>query len=588
VVNDKTTKEAHLTMIYPVYSPTLSCVVIDTLDPNAPELFLSVNADFSLGKLFRTGLDAVYGLTSTPPKCVMYGVTHSPKEYDAKKVREKICTVPDHRDLVANIAKPILSQGHGNLGMNNWAVAYTPPCMIVPAREPVFERIYPSLIKTRKGDKPEYEIADVMYFYDNKSGGKPELTFDEVITTIRAEPDREVTDNAVYLPVWDDKLEVCTTEERDRRIDYDRKQIRFLRTQEERDKLKPDQLADYGRGQVHFVKLDRNAKGTVEDSAIKAVKLIDGAQAGNSEVKFYRLEKINSLEFAFFGIPVGNLLSKSRDVPSKETASKLGEIIHYFYDLRHVFDLGQLQLPSKAEFYLFEYALKQNDFADAHALLMGKRFVKIDLVDLVNRLQSPVQNGLEALISNSAFIKKELENKGYCVKDTPEEVVDWGDFYLDQQNKVLTVKPHRNVYPYSFIGMLRVTEVLNDVLKNRYLVLGVTHGVSGIRSAKLDGQEVFEKNKPIRAGFALEKAISALKEGISTKITEQLLEESRAKKLPQNPTDIFWDAPGDGLLLLDQGGDVHQWLSTGGLKNVVGSSEERQQIAAELVVGKKV
>lgn len=562
MVNDKTTKEAHLTMIYPVYSPTLSCVVIDTLDPNAPELFLSVNADFSLGKLFRTGLDAVYGLTSTPPKCVMYGVTQSStevsKEYDAKKVREKICTVPDHRELVTNIAKPILSQGHGNLGMNNWAVAYTPPCMIVPAREPVFERIYPSLIKTRKDGKPKYEIADVMYFYDN--GVKQEtFSYNDVIATIQKEPDREVNDNAVYLPVWDDKLKLCTTEERDRRIDYSGKQVRF-------------------------VKLARNAKGTVEDSAIKAVKFLmpnDQDIVNPEEIKYeYLLEDIgNSLEFAFFGIPVGSMLDGSLEKDSeiskekarklsKEKARKLGEIVHYFYDLRHVFDLGQLPLPFKAEFYLFEYALKQNDFADAHALLMGKKqFVEINLLTLANGLQSPAQNGLKAVLSDSVFIKKELENKGYCAKNTPNDVVDWGDFYLDPQNKVLTVKPHRNVYPYSFIG----------VLEKHYLVLAVTHGMSGIRSAKLGGQQVFKTN-PMRVGFALEDAVD--------KVNTQLLSLFSAL------LGIHWNPPGDepgnGLLLLDQGGDVHQWLNTGGLNNVVGSSEERQQIAAELVVGKKV
>jgi len=547
-------------MLHQFYTPALACVILDIQAPNSPELFLSVNSDFSIGKLFRTGLDSVYGFVPSPA-CVMHGVAPNEndakecKEYDAKQVRRNICSVEEHRQNIEKnisteekLVKCIFSQGHGNLGLNNWAVAYTPPYMVIPAREPIFERIYPSFIKTKKRNQPSYEIANILYCYDLERGNPAEIldwnTMQEIQKQIVTEhPDREVSNNAIYLPVWDENLQtIYITEERDQRIDYSK-------------------LAS-----VRFVKLIRNQLGTIVDNAVLAVKVTIGVDHSSYS---FECEKIENLEFAFFGIPVNNLVGKSRQALS----SNLKDIVHYFYDIRHLFDLGQLKSTVKSnksnfkgEFYLFEYALKKDNFAQIFDLLSGnKKTVEINISALSTKLQTPQRQLLEALKDKERIISS-LTEKGYVVRDKPEEVTEIGDFCLYQKNEELwlEVSPFRNVYPYSFIG----------ILENQYLIFGVTHGASGIRSAKL-GEKTLFKNKNIKAGLPLEDAV--------TSITNELL------KLNLNVTDIQWneDSNGDeksGLLLLDQGGDVHQWFAMGGLKNIVGSSEDRAKLAAELVV----
>jgi hypothetical protein len=112
--------------------------------------------------------------------------------------------------------------------------------------------------------------------------------------------------------------------------------------------------------------------------------------------------------------------------------------------------------------------------------------------------------------------------------------------------------PVRNCYSYSFIGTLEKGE-------KSYVMLATTGGISGQRP----GGSTF--GCPIRASLDLESAVRAI-------VNMQLVR--------------LW---GEGdwcqrLLLLDQGGDVHQWIGTGGVNYVVGSYIDRSLLSAMLAI----
>jgi len=192
-----------------IYHPGVSACLIplDSIDTDT-ELFLSVSNDYSIGKLIRRGTDAIYGLDSQGHRI-----------YDSSEVRERIYEIKQHKEYFSKVHSDyseILHQGHGNIGLNNWAVGYindgTTQQLIVPSGEPMMERIYPSLIKYGKYKK-HYEISDIMYFYENTDNRKT-LAWSDIepkIVAIVDIPDRELvvspgTPESIFLPVWEDKL----------------------------------------------------------------------------------------------------------------------------------------------------------------------------------------------------------------------------------------------------------------------------------------------------------------------------------------------------------------------------------------------
>jgi hypothetical protein len=169
-------------------------------------------------------------------------------------------------------------------------------------------------------------------------------------------------------------------------------------------------------------------------------------------------------------------------------------------------------------------------------------------------------------------LKELFVEKGYEFKTDCNDVKNFGDFCFEYKNKAkktlgnVTLLPKRNVYPYSFIGIISGAE--GRKAEKDYLVLAVTSGVSGIRSGAAGAGIIFN-TVPLKAGFSLEDAVAAIESQLSAKF---------------GPGFSLGDDDNNKLLLLDQGGDVHQWLGAGGVKTVVGSSEGRKLISSELIV----
>ena len=521
------------------FTPAVSCLLIP-LDQNnritpppALEMFLATSDDYALGKLFRTGTDAVYGFSRRGRRI-----------YNANDVRTALKTIDDHlRTFNQRYAKKkiIGRQGHGNIGMNNNVVAVIADQygkitqMIVPAGEPIHERMYPSFIKRGVVPAACYEIADVMYFYV-KNDNDTRLTYDskQVDSYInrnpaRPQPDREMSNNQVFLPVWKTGITLSRTMLRDQRIDTTK---------------------------MEFVEVQRNAMGTIDTAFlpnIKVATVIENEQTGEITPT-----PIDDLRFVFFGIPVHTLGGNAA------SSGKLAEIVHYFYDLRHIFDLGSLPARDR-EFYVFEYALKKNLFEKATQLLRANP-ARINLRFLYNQLRrnnaSPrVINAVRKCLTNASTLQTLLESKGYRRQPSPRLIRYPGDFYFEIVKRSLlsvTVNPLRNVYPYSFIGIIVVDT-------KKYLLLAVTSGMNGVRS----GANIFTR-PPFTAGYTLEESVRAI--------------ENELKKLYGTSFESFLDSPSNQLLLLDQGGDVHQWIGVGGVNMLVGSSQDRAKLSAELIV----
>ena len=105
-------------------TPAVSCILFpaDGSSGSNEQLFISTSKDYTLGKLYRTGRDAVYAKSRRIDR---KGRTQ--RVYDAGLARRGLATLDEHlswfsatHDDWALRAR----QGHGNIGMNNWAVAY--------------------------------------------------------------------------------------------------------------------------------------------------------------------------------------------------------------------------------------------------------------------------------------------------------------------------------------------------------------------------------------------------------------------------------------------------------------------------------
>jgi len=545
-------------MIRHSFNPAVSIVLIPIDDDHAPELFLDTSENYSMGKLFRTGLDAVHGRRVDSDTGNMKKIYDSGEaRKDLKKIEEHLKSFQEYFQDNCPRKTEIVLQGNGNLGLNNWSVGYiNVECktnlhkLILPTGEPIFERIYPSLVKTICGNKPHYEIAEVVYFYDlGENEDIKTYSLKEVEDKTYENPDREMKDNYVFLPVWNESLKTLfTTGEPVHWIDW---------------------CED-----TQFFELPRDPeKGTVvvDPKRLKIVALDFKEQQTNTS-KEYKIREIPyDIEFSFFGIPVQTLATKEF-TDSKSNSSNphsfLAEIVHYFYDLRHIFDLGQI---SQKEFYLLENVLKEKNFSKARDLLENKSLIEVYVQHLLElmvkeRADTCVIGTLLSYVTYHDDLRNLLESKGYSYKANCDDVKEWGDFYFektpDGELDIIKVLPLRNVYPYSFCGIINTTD-------QKYLLLAVTSGAGGVRAGSVkNSRNVF--SAPLKAGFSLEEAVKA--------ITDQLTRE-----FARRDVEFSW---GDDskLLLLDQGGDVHQWLGAGGLKTVVGSSEGRKLISSELIV----
>jgi hypothetical protein len=171
-----------------------------------------------------------------------------------------------------------------------------------------------------------------------------------------------MSDNSVFLPVFQLSLKsLCF---KDKRIDYD--------------------TAD----EIKFVELKRNSNGTIKPEDINGVTVVRLSLEHIDQKKIitYQLvEIINDVKYSFFGIPVHKLSQKRPDETDKKKypiSDELASIAHYFYDLRHIFDLVQI---SKKEFYLSEYYLKKGNF-DRAVSLLKKIALKIDIPELLEHI----------------------------------------------------------------------------------------------------------------------------------------------------------------------------------------------------------
>jgi hypothetical protein len=167
------------------YNPAVSYILFPINDYEQ-ELFLNASEDYSMGKLVRSGLDAVYGIDPAAGK----------KIYDASDVRKNLRKIEDHLEVFKQNfpgKKEIVLQGNGNLGLNNWSVGFinqtSSKQFIIPTGEPIHERIYPSFIKTGTGNNVHYEVSDIMYFYDNKNNDKKLVDLKDVKNRIIGNPD---------------------------------------------------------------------------------------------------------------------------------------------------------------------------------------------------------------------------------------------------------------------------------------------------------------------------------------------------------------------------------------------------------------
>jgi len=515
-----------------IYHPGVSACLIP-LDSTDTELFLSVSDNYSIGKLIRRGIDAIYGFDSGGQRI-----------YNSSTVRQRIYEIKDHEAYFSashSGEAAILRQGHGNIGLNNWAVGYindgTTQQLIVPSGEPIMERIYPSLIKYGKYKK-HYEISDIMYFYENTDKRK-EMAWSDIEPKIVPFPDRELvvspgTAESVFLPVWENNLISHEIPVLAGSIDYE-----------------SESLAD-----IRFVEIMKQHDGLLSQKDFQQIKIaklsLQYEDQKNKELLYKIDSLVDNVEFAFFGIPVENLFHAGR------ISNTLGDIIHYFYDLRHVFDLFYTKTGDK-EFYLFEYALKEDNFRQSRVILNGKP-ASLNLRELLPLIQTHNVETVRKVIANVTQGNpiEDLDAKGYQKVPTIQHPGDYR--FIPGCDPVIEFLPLRNVYPYSFAGIIDQDVSIDG---EEYLLLAVTTGQGGVRSGVFRQRTIF--TPPLEIGFTIEEAVEA----INNLLMQNKIVNDKVEK----------------LLLLDQGGDVHQWTDIGGLKNVVGSSMERSKLSAELFVG---
>lgn len=510
------------------------------------ELFVSDN--YSIGKLIRSGRDAVYGLGSAGERI-----------YDAKAVRQDIRTIGQHLGAYkAEGASPrvLAHQGHGNIGLNNWAVAYigTPQGqerLIVPAGEPLHERIYPCFASTKCDGKTHYDIHDLVFF--GQAGGHTEIVdwvpdLGPQGAMLTEDPDREFEGDSVFIPIWESEYQgrALTLTHHNSRINWN------------------------GFG-ARFAKVPRRPDGTIDAVGLRMVptEISDGErQLETIRPLKTPLEKVN---YAFFGIPVEGLVSSSAFAPTPPLSA--ADLAHYFYDLRHLFDLIGVGTP---EFYLLEYAMKKDDFAAARQLLNHgtPEPLAVDLNDLINKLDpsadSAVRATLQGFLINKGSLDSKLFSKGYVKVNDLDDITRPGDFWIDAPSPgrlVLRLLPRRNCYSYSFIGLV-------GPKKDRHVLLAVTGGHGGLRPRDLNGRSIF--SGPVRTSFELEEAV------------RRILGDAVIRKWGHNEAGDGGNRDHDRLLLLDQGGDVHQWIATGGVNYVLGSSLDRSQLSGMLAILEEV
>lgn len=526
--------------------PAVSGVLLPIVSSGeGPTLDLSVGSDYRLGKLIRSGLDAVHGLDATG--C---------REYDPRNVRSGLPKIDTHignrKDKNAS-PRALIHQGHGNIGLNNYAVAYK--CggngiiqMVLPAGEPLHERIYPCFVKTRGLSGLDYAIEDLIFFAEDRHAFSQDqvVAWDHGTGTPRGAtmaahpyPDRELLGNDVYIPIWNENL-------RDKALA----------------RVAEDERIDWGKMeqpgvQIEFARVSRTCQGMLENVRLRLVAVTPG-DAGPLIGP-----ALDGVELAFFGIPVESL--NKRDGIGEE----LSRNAHYFYDLRHLIDLIGVGQP---EFYLLEYDLKRDGYRRARKLLRSYRDgygppdpLLVDIEELytiveANDAHPGVLGTLKGYLGDdgTARLIDDLQCKGYqhCATEPPRPVA--GDFYIGGSHRHLTVWPRRNTYSYSFIGLITAPDDM------RYVLLAVTGGHGGLRPPG----GYFER--ALVTGLSLETAVRAVFQHL-------------AAQWGTGNTDV---APhhDDRLLLLDQGGDVHQWIGAGGLGYVIGSTEGRALMSALLTV----
>jgi len=527
-----------------MYNPGVSVCLIP-LDSTDTKLFLSVSDNYSIGKLIRRGIDAIYGLDSKGKRI-----------YNSSEVRELIYEIKkDHEKYFSTSHlgySTILRQGHGNIGLNNWAVGYLNDGithqLIIPSGEPIMERIYPSLIKYGKYKK-QYEITDIMYFYENTDNRKT-LAWSEIEPKIVHIPDREVTASrgtaeSVFLPVWEDSLTSQEIPVLDGSIDY---------------KLLTD---------IRFVEIIKQHDGLLSKKDFQKIRIAKLSflshfqRLQEIEKSFYKIDILfDDVEFAFFGVPVADLHQK------KSISDTLSGIIHYFYDLRHIFDLFHTKTGDK-EFYVFEYALKKNNFEQAREIILKGKPATLNLAKLLTLIPTHNVATIKRIIADVKQDKpiQDLDSKGYRKVSTIVEDGDYLCYSSSDGDPIIEFLPLRNVYPYSFAGI--IDENISKDGKE-YLLLAVTTGQGGLRSGVFKGKTVL--TPPLDIGFTIEEAVEAINTLlIHNKDKNKIILKGEIRK----------------LLLLDQGGDVHQWVCAGGLNNVVGSSTDRAKLSAEIFVGMK-
>ena len=524
--------------------------------------------DYSNGKLIRNGKDFVHCIKPDSDQ----------KIYDPNEVRKKLKTIPE---LIKG-QQYTLRQNHGNVGMNNWCVAWDGKKLIAPMGELLFERIYPSFVKTCN-DK---YIADIFYYIDKslksdvietlkKSQNNKNYEFlplSNAISELNSQtdyynkPDDECDYKYLYISVIENAAGITSVKtDNDNRYKIDWNTITGNNIGFEVLRIEYQDLFFLR----HFIK-----KAEVKNKNREKVRI------PGSEISFEEVD----MQFSFMGIP---LFGFNKD--NRVAKLNLKDILHFFYDIRHIYDPGiiSIDIPSegKKDFYLAEYNLKCNNYAKARTLLdvNGANYIDFDIngvdgiIKLINFQNPKYAKSIKSVLYSENILKNNLKPK-YKDKVTALPT-NQGEYKIDWSStpKNLKISPLRNVYPLSFIG----------TLGDNHIIFAVTAGVSGVRPGPGSGAN-------LRIGYTIEEAISQICKVLidyNLKIDDSEPDEELENKLAKIKTK---DSEPDEklknelakiktedqstlkLLLLDQGGDVVQEIKSGGVGCTVSSSEGRE------------
>lgn len=541
--------------LYQRFNPTVSIVAFNA-SGGIHDLYLETSDDYSVGKLVRNGLDAVYGIDKRGRRI-----------YNPVRVRKFLNSLEEHKENVLSSCgkgKGIIAHGgHGNIGLNNHCIAYrsdkgTGVRFLVPRGEPVHLRRYPSFVKSGETRDRRYGIDCVRYLYDGRDDRGTEIVRGREIHYDRSTADLEIDTardgDCVYLPLvsadpsaWD-------------RSELFRGAAGTLWP--EFDVLKESVAADRpfariprtnpSRSQLQRIRVYRHGKMAADDPS--------------------PMEEIRDVEFSFFGIPAHPIPEAQSYAPGNlKREAALGavgsSIIGYAYDLRHFFDLGAVGVTvdgRNSDFYLFERALKQDGYAGAGAVLRGGALA-VDLKRLRDDVaahagSAAVVNRLDEILAElkgpgSRILGEALEARAYAPQAGPADVRSEGDYHVDA-GAVLTVRPRRNVYPFSFIGAF-------ECAAKRFVFLAAASGLSGIRPKPAGA---LSASKP---GSTFEEAVEAVVGAVG---------DIRSSIGGCDPDAGFTDSWELRMLCLDQGEDVHQFLK--GCGYLVGA--QRDQMSGEL------